>query len=291
MKRTTLRRVGLVLGLGASVALGVAASGCAVDVERKLNSCLDRLAKASGEGASGTRRAQSLESALAESKAEAARLRELNELMSRRLAALGQKVGEREQLTAAERRKAEQELEETRRQLVELRKAKARAEERTAKLRDVLRQFAALIKSGKVKVLIRDGRMVVVLESAVLFDSGQTFIKPGGKKALAEITQVLKTMTDRNIQVAGHTDNTPVRGGPFRSNWELSTARAVEVVKLMQSLGLPARQLSAAGYSEFSPVKENTTAEGKAENRRIEIVLQPKLDELPNLQGVFETQD
>ena len=268
--------------------LALALAGCCTDVENRLNRSLDDLAKARAELQGGQGRAQTLETSLAESQKEVTRLRELSDLQASRLEALGQKVGETEKLSQEQRDQMVRQLEETRKELERLRAAKVKAEERTAKLRALLGRFQALIKSGRVKVTIRDGRMVVVLESAVLFDSGKTLIKPEGKKALSEITQVLKTMTDRQYQVAGHTDDTPVRGGPFRSNWELSTARAVEVVKLMQSLGLPTRQLSAAGYGEHSPVKPNTTLANKTENRRIEIVLQPKLDELPNLEGVFE---
>jgi chemotaxis protein MotB len=284
---TTRTRTLLLSGL-ALAATGWTLPGCCTDVENRLNRSLDQLGKARTELRATQGRETSLQASVLEAQKEVARLRALSEAQASRLAALGQQVGESEKLSQEQRERMLRELEETRKEIERLRAAKAKAEERTARLRELLGRFQALIKSGKVKVAIRDGRMVVVLESAVLFDSGKTLLKPEGKKALAEITQVLRTMTDRQYQVAGHTDDTPVRLGPYRSNWELSTARAVEVVKLMQSLGMPTRQLSAAGYGEHSPVKPNTTPENKAENRRIEIVLQPKLDELPSLEGVFD---
>jgi chemotaxis protein MotB len=268
--------------------MGALGAGCCTDVEQKLNRCVDGLRVAKGKADKAEGESQGLKDALADSQKETQRLRVLADQLGQRLQALGQTVDSQAQLTAAERAQALKDLEETRRQLEEMKAAKARAEERTGKLRALLQRFQALIQSGKIRVLVRDGRMVVVLASQVLFDAGRTLVKPEGKKALAEVTAVLKAVSDRQFQVAGHTDDTPLRMGPYRSNWELSTARAVEVVKLMQSQGMPPRQLSAAGYGEHSPVKPNTTAAGKAENRRIEIVLQPRLDELPSLSDVLD---
>jgi chemotaxis protein MotB len=271
-------------------ALGFSAAGCCTDVEKKYNSCVDRLAKAQAslkKFKQRSQRSQELSEALADAQANVKKLKDQNAYLTQRLEALGQKVGEVQSMSAAQRAEMEKRLAETKRQLEELRRKQAQAQTRLDKLRELLQKFASLIKSGKIKVAIRDGRMVVVLASKVLFDSGKTYIKPGGRKAIEEITHVLKSVTDRKFQVAGHTDNTPIRRGRYRTNWELSTARAVAVVKLMQKLGMPTLQLSAAGYGEFSPVKANDSAENRAENRRIEIVLQPKLDELPNLKGLF----
>jgi chemotaxis protein MotB len=107
-----------------------------------------------------------------------------------------------------------------------------------------------------------------------------TLLKPAGKDALIQVAQVLKTVAGRKFQVAGHTDNVPIQTSRFPSNWELSTARAVEVVKLLVAQGADPRSLSAAGYGEFDAVASNESADGKAKNRRIEITLQPNLDEL-----------
>ncbi|MDY0000070.1 MAG: OmpA family protein [Polyangia bacterium] len=263
-------------------------SGCCADVERKHNSCVSRLSQAQSSLRAEQSRGKELARAMADAERDLQRAREQNDFLSKRLTALGQQVSEVRSLTAEERAALTKQLQTTREQLDELRRREAQAHKRVEALRALLEKFKSLIQSGKIRVTIRDGRMVVVLSSQVLFDSGQTVIKPDGKKALGEITQVLRSVTDRKFQVAGHTDNAPIRGGRYRSNWELSTARAVAVVALMQQLGMPAHQLSAAGYSQFSPVKENDKAENRAENRRIEIVLQPRLDELPDLKTVFE---
>jgi chemotaxis protein MotB len=128
--------------------------------------------------------------------------------------------------------------------------------------------------------------MVLQLSNDVLFDSGRMDLKPAGQKTLKQVAQVLAQLTGRKLQVAGHTDNVPIRGGRFASNWELSSGRAVSVVRFLIEQGVKPEVLSAAGYGEFDPVMPNETAEGKAKNRRIEVVLQPNLDEMVAVPGV-----
>src|SRR5579871_6884428 len=100
-----------------------------------------------------------------------------------------------------------------------------------------------MIDAGQLKVVVRDGRMIIALESDVLFDSGKTSIKPAGQTALARVAQVLAGITDRKYQVAGHTDDVPIHTPHFRSNWEFATARAVEVVDFLIVSGMKAQQL------------------------------------------------
>jgi chemotaxis protein MotB len=137
-----------------------------------------------------------------------------------------------------------------------------------------------MIDSGQLKIKLRDGRMVIELANDVLFDSGQTVLKPEGQKAVAQVASVLRTIPGRRFQVAGHTDNVPIATAHFRSNWELSAARAVEVVRVLIAQGLKPELVSAAGYGEFDPVAPNDAPANKAKNRRIEITLQPNIEEL-----------
>jgi chemotaxis protein MotB len=190
--------------------------------------------------------------------------------MKARLEKLGQNV---DKLTS--------EKGELARSLEELRKQKAIAEARAATFRNLMEKLRSMIDAGQLKVIIRDGRMLIALESDVLFDSGKTSLKPAGQTALAKVAQVLAGIPDRKYQVAGHTDNVPIRTAKFPSNWDLSTARAVEVVNFLIANGLKAQQVSAAGFGEFDPVAANDTPDHQAQNRRIEIVLQPNLSELP----------
>ncbi len=167
--------------------------------------------------------------------------------------------------------------------LEELRRQKAAAEARAQVFRDLVAKLRQMIDSGQLKVIIRDGRMIIALPNDILFDSGKTEVKKDGQTALARVAQVLATVGDRRFLVAGHTDNVPIKTSRFPSNWELSTARAVVVTQFLVSKGMSAKVLAAAGYSEFDPVAANDTPERQAQNRRIEIVLQPNLSDLPPL--------
>jgi len=164
--------------------------------------------------------------------------------------------------------------------LEELRRAQAAADARAALFRQLALKFQKMIDAGQLKVTLRNGRMVIQMANDVLFDYGQTEIKPSGKVALTEVGAVLRTIQNRRFQVAGDTDNVPIQTALFPSNWELSTRRAVEVVHFLISQGLRPEVLSAAGYGEFDPVAGNDAPQGRAKNRRIEIALQPNIDEL-----------
>jgi chemotaxis protein MotB len=170
-------------------------------------------------------------------------------------------------------------LEKAKERLAELRRAQAAAEARAALYADLLLRFKKMLEAGDLAVVVRDGRMILRLSNDVLFDSGRIEIKPAGRKALTAIAEVLHTMTDRHFQIAGHTDDQPINVSPYASNWELSSARALEVVGFLVKQGMKPEVLSAAGYGEFDPLISNATAAGKAKNRRIEIVLQPKIEE------------
>jgi chemotaxis protein MotB len=171
-------------------------------------------------------------------------------------------------------------LEDAKRRLEEIRAAQAAAEARAALFQSFVQKFKSMIDAGQLKIATRNGRLVIQLPNDVLFDSGQTVIKPDGKVALGQVAGVLKTVAGRAFQVAGDTDDVPIETPRFPSNWELSTARAVEVVRLLIARGVDPKALSAAGYGEFDPLATNRSPEGRARNRRIEITLQPNLDEL-----------
>jgi chemotaxis protein MotB len=194
-----------------------------------------------------------------------------------RLEKLGQNV---DKLTS-ERGQLARTLEDAKARLEELRKQKLAADARAATFHQLVEKLRSMIDAGQLKVIVRDGRMIIALESDVLFDSGKTVIKPAGQTALARVAQVLAGITDRKYQVAGHTDDVPIHSARFPSNWQLSTARAVEVVNFLITSGMKPQQLSAAGYGEFDPVAPNDTPENRALNRRIEIVLEPNLADLP----------
>ena len=181
----------------------------------------------------------------------------------------------------AEKMKVEGALTNANLSVNELSRAHAQAEERAAQFRKLVTQFRKMTESGKLKVEIRDNRMIVSLGDRILFDPGKTQVKPEGAETLKQVTTILKEIRGRDFQVAGHTDNAPIRSVRYRSNWDLSTARAVEVVNFMIAAGMESGRLSAAGYGDQAPVGSNETPDGRSQNRRIEITLMPNLDDLP----------
>ena len=164
--------------------------------------------------------------------------------------------------------------------LKEVEEQKAAADQRAATYQDLVRKLQAMISAGTLQVVIRDGRMLIVMPNDVLFDSGRTEIKPTGKTALTAVAKALVGVSDRRFTVIGHTDDVPIHTARFRSNWDLSTARAVEVALFLASSGIKPTALAASGRSEFDPVGSNATEAGRQRNRRVEIALEPKLTEL-----------
>jgi chemotaxis protein MotB len=172
----------------------------------------------------------------------------------------------------------------------ELRAKERQAQARLATFRNMVEKFRKMIESGKLRVRIQRGRMVVELSENILFDSGKADLKKEGQAALTEVAGVLASIPDRDFQIAGHTDNVPIKSAKFPSNWELSTARGVTVARYLAAGGVPTARLSAAGYADSQPIASNDTPEGRAQNRRIEIVLMPNLDELPDLSSLESTK-
>lgn len=171
----------------------------------------------------------------------------------------------------------------SKKELDALRVAQAAAEKRAAVYKQLMAKLQSMIDSGKLKVEIRKGRMIVKLSDKILFDPGKTKLKAEGQAALKQVAAALKDIADRDFLVAGHTDNVPIKSRMFKSNWELSAARGVEVVKFLQAEGMDPKHLGAAGFSEYDPVGNNDDDEGKKTNRRIEIVLMPNIEELPKM--------
>jgi chemotaxis protein MotB len=164
-----------------------------------------------------------------------------------------------------------------------------RAAKRLAEYNSMLRQLKSMIDSGMLKVRIVRNKMVIELPEAVLFASGSARVKKEGIRVLEELGPVLAGLEERDFQVGGHTDNKPITPRltkRFATNWELSGARATNVARLLIDYGVPNLRISAAAYADTQPVADNETEEGRALNRRIEIALQPNLDELPDLSGI-----
>jgi chemotaxis protein MotB len=147
------------------------------------------------------------------------------------------------------------------------------------------------ISKGNITIQQVRDRLTINMVDRVLFDSGQAQVKPAGVKVLKQVSDILRTVTDKQIRIEGHTDNVPISlklQDRFKTNWELSTARATTVVRYLIDQGSVDRQyLSAVGYADTQPLASNDSEEGRASNRRIEIVLYPK--DLKEIAGQVET--
>jgi len=156
-------------------------------------------------------------------------------------------------------------------------------EARLAKVKNTYDQLVSAleqeIKRGELTISNLEGQLSVNLQNKILFDSGKTAIKKDGQKVLQSLGDVLNKFPDKALQIEGHTDNVQISSRlveTFPTNWELSTARATSVVHFLQDkVGLPGDRLVASGYSEYRPVASNKEAEGRAQNRRIQILLVP----------------
>jgi chemotaxis protein MotB len=157
--------------------------------------------------------------------------------------------------------------------VAELEKEKEDAAQTHKSLEDEMR---AALESKDVTISQLQGKLTVNILDHVLFDSGEADLKPGGATVLRKVATILAQHPELKIHVIGHTDNVPIRAGArnrFPSNWELSTARATAAVRFLTENGVDPRRLGALGYGEFRPVADNSTAEGRAKNRRIAITI------------------
>ena len=131
------------------------------------------------------------------------------------------------------------------------------------------------LESKEVTISELRGKLTVNILDRILFDSGEAELKTEGQRILEKIAGVLMQHTNRQVHIIGHTDDVPIHR-KFASNWELSTARATAAVRFLQErAGVDPRRLGALGYGQFHPIAPNTSAEGRAKNRRIEVVILP----------------
>ena len=208
-----------------------------------------------------------------------ARIASLGGYVAELEANLGKLGGDKDAMS----KKYQDALDEQQRLIDEMKKKQALAQARLDTLKGLLGKFKSLIAGGKLNVRIRDGKLMLELPSAVLFESGKYEVSEDGMTTLGEVAKVLSQIKDREFQVAGHTDDVPVTTKSLVDNWNLSALRAVAVVRALQEMGVQPKNLSASGYSEYSPTVANDSVDHRAQNRRIEIILMPNLNELPDL--------
>jgi chemotaxis protein MotB len=176
--------------------------------------------------------------------------------------------------------KSGQELVNQRKKLEQLQalmdQQKKAIEEIRKKMADALTGF----KSNELTVATKNGKVYVSLQENLLFPSGSAVVNPKGKEALAKLAEVLNINPDITVDIEGHTDSIPIRG-KYQDNWDLSLARAASIVRILTiDYKVNPERVIASGHSQYEPVQSNSSAEGRASNRRTDIILSPKLDEL-----------
>jgi chemotaxis protein MotB len=206
-----------------------------------------------------------------------------NATMAHRLEELGQNVS----ALQAQGQQQATALTEAQQREAELRRRQQLAESRLSTYRNMVAQFQSMISAGQLRVRTVRGRMVIELPAGILFDSGRAELRAEGQQVLQQVATVLAQIRERDFLVAGHTDNVQLgRGGRFADNWDLSAGRALNVVRFLASHNVAAVHLGGAGYAEFQPARPNDTDENRAQNRRVEIILMPNIEELPDLSSL-----
>lgn len=194
----------------------------------------------------------------------------------------------KEQALAAENERLEtlkQELEARSDRVQELENMIAAKDAKMNQLKDAISKALTNFEGKGLTVEQRDGKVYVSMENKLLFSSGSWAVGMQGKKAVNQLGSVLADNPDIAVLIEGHTDNVPYTGtGQVKGNWDLSTKRATAIVEILRNnKNINPENLTAAGRGEFAPIASNQTSEGKAKNRRIEVILTPKLDEISKL--------
>jgi chemotaxis protein MotB len=152
------------------------------------------------------------------------------------------------------------------------------------KLKNSIAQAMMTYKTDELNVYIKDGNVYVSLAEKLLFKSGSDVVDPKGKEALKSLALVINSTSDISVMIEGHTDNVPIKTNKFKDNWDLSTARASAIVRILTvDDGFDPNRITASGRSQFHPIMANDATEGRAANRRTEIILSPDLKEIYKL--------
>lgn len=187
---------------------------------------------------------------------------------------------ENQKLSANLAKKME-ELQDREKTIAELQKMidmqKQKVKDLLSSVKDALLGFS----SDELTVREEDGKVYVAMSDKLLFESGKAVVNAQGKEALGKLAEVLNKQTDIDVYIEGHTDNVPIKTAVFKDNWDLSVIRATSVVRILtETYNVNPLQILPCGRGEFKPVDVNTSAEGKARNRRTEIIMAPRLDKL-----------
>ena len=195
-------------------------------------------------------------------------------------------LGDEKESTRRQLKSTKDQVDEQRRRMEQLQalldQQKQAAEALRSKIADALKGFS----SSELTVKMKNGKVYISMQESLLFPSGSAVVNPKGKEALSKVAGVLNTSSDININIEGHTDSLPIHTAKFADNWELSTARATSIAHvLIDDYTVVPAKLVASGRSQYDPIATNSTPEGRGQNRRTEIILEPRLNELMRMLG------
>lgn len=252
-------RIGVVVLVAAFIASGCVSSGTFKKMEAGKN---QEIAALQQEKASLEQRKNSLDQQNAELKQQVSSLDQQKGMLEKQKAELEQeKAAAQQQVGSLEQQKAA---------------LLANSQQRQQQYEELVQGLAKEVEKGQLQVRQYQNMLAVDLAEQIFFDSGRASLKAGGKDVLKKVAGALKGYENKIIRVVGHTDNVPVAKslqGIFPSNWELSVARATNVVRFLQVSGIPPERMVPSGRGEYDPVASNDTPEGRQKNRRIEIML------------------
>jgi chemotaxis protein MotB len=214
-------------------------------------------------------------------------------ILNNKVAGLDKRIsvlGSENQNTAKELSSTKEKIAEQRKRLEQLQALIDQQQKATEALRKKIADALVGFNSNEITVTMKNGKVYVSMQESLLFPSGSAEVNPKGKEALSKVATVLNTSKDINIDIEGHTDSLPIHTVKYADNWALSTARATSIAHvLIDEYHVTPARLIASGRSEYDPVAANSTSEGRAKNRRTEIILEPKLDELMQLMNATPT--
>ena len=221
----------------------------------------------------------SLQSSITDLNAKIAALNNQNNQLNDQNTQLGQQTTEQKNQLS----KSKETLEQQQQRLQHLQDLLAQQKQQSEALKNKMIEALKGFNSNDLSVNQKNGKVYVSLSENLLFPSGSAVVNPNGINALSKLAAVLNLNSDVSVDIEGHTDSIPIRG-KFKDNWDLSTARANAIVRvLVNNYKVDPVRVVASGHSYYDPVDTNATPEGRAKNRRTDIILSPKLDEMYKL--------
>jgi chemotaxis protein MotB len=267
------------------ILLSSAFSSCVIISPKKYKSLLARQDSLSTGWMESQRKNENLESLIARLRKDTVGLNSALNDLKERYSDMDNNYTKLRSNSSTEINKLSTDLKKREQRLKEVEEILRKRDEATSQLKDKLQQaLLGFTKSG-LTVEIRNGKVYVSLTDKLLFPSGSIVIDDKGKQALSQLAGVLKQQPEINIAVEGHTDSQKINNlGQIKDNWDLSVLRSTSVVRYLTEVSkVESVRMTATGRGEFQPLEPNTSAESRSRNRRIEIVLSPKLDELYDL--------